>query len=77
MSPGSCSNSSFVQMPSVSLSAPTAGIACCECGTAIIEPVATWWGGQPCHRDCGEAAWRRAVAEGRYLGHTGERQAKR
>jgi hypothetical protein len=32
--------------------------ACCECGTAIVEPVMTWWGGQPCHRDCGETAFR-------------------
>ena len=46
-------------------SSDTAGCAtvgsrhtCCECGTAIVEPVMTWWGGQPCHRDCGETAFR-------------------
>jgi TubC N-terminal docking domain len=32
--------------------------ACCECGALLLEP-STWWGGEPCHRDCGEAAWRR------------------
>jgi hypothetical protein len=31
---------------------------CIECGAAIFEPTA-WWGGEPVHRDCGEAAWRR------------------
>jgi hypothetical protein len=34
------------------------GATCCECGAAIIELVVTWWGGRPCHRDCGEAAFR-------------------
>jgi hypothetical protein len=32
--------------------------ACCECGAVIVEPTA-WWGGEPCHRDCGDAASRR------------------
>jgi hypothetical protein len=32
--------------------------SCCECGAAILEAV-TWWGGGPCHRDCGEVAFRR------------------
>jgi hypothetical protein len=36
-------------------------LMCCECGTAIAEPVVTWWGGRPCHRGCGEAAWRREL----------------
>ena len=31
---------------------------CVECGAAIFEPTA-WWGGEPVHRDCGEAAWQR------------------
>ena len=44
----------------------TAGSICCECGTLIDERLPTSWGGRPCHRACGEAAWRRAVAEGRY-----------
>jgi hypothetical protein len=42
------------------------GSVCCECGTLIAERLATSWGGRPCHRECGEAAWRRAVAEGGY-----------
>jgi hypothetical protein len=46
--------------------ATTAGYECCECGELIAEPIVTWWGGLACHRACGEAAWRRAVAEGRY-----------
>lgn len=37
----------------------TLGPVCCECGAAIIEPAKMWWGGEPCHRECGEAAWRR------------------
>ena len=32
---------------------------CTECGALIVEPVTAWWGGEPVHRDCGEAAWRR------------------
>ena len=32
---------------------------CVECGAAITEPVNTWWGGEPVHYACGEAAWRR------------------
>jgi hypothetical protein len=40
---------------------------CCECNRAIDERLPTSWGGRPCHRACGEAAWRRAVAEGRCL----------
>src|SRR4029077_5269567 len=51
------------------LHAPTAGVTCCECGTAIAERLATSWGGRPCHRKCGEAAWRREkrdlIARGR------------
>ena len=42
------------------------GSVCCECGTLIDERLPTTWGGRPCHRACGEAAWR-AVAEGRCL----------
>jgi hypothetical protein len=33
--------------------------ACCECGAKIPDCVTAWWGGQPVHVDCGEAAWRR------------------
>jgi hypothetical protein len=47
--------------------ATTAGSICCECGTLIDERLPTTWGGLACHRACGEAAWRRAVAEGCYL----------
>jgi hypothetical protein len=43
------------------------GSVCCECGELIAEPIVTWWGGLACHRACGEAAWRRAVAVGRCL----------
>ena len=32
---------------------------CAECGAAIVEPVATWWGGSAAHYACGEAAWAR------------------
>jgi hypothetical protein len=32
---------------------------CCECGAPIAERLATSWGGRPCHRACGEVAWRR------------------
>ena len=35
---------------------------CCECGYVIIEREA-WWGGDPCHRQCGEDAWRRVWKE--------------
>jgi hypothetical protein len=35
---------------------------CCECGYIIIDREA-WWGGDPCHRECGEAAWRRVWKE--------------
>jgi hypothetical protein len=35
---------------------------CCECGFVIIEREA-WWGGDPCHRDCGEIAWQRVWKE--------------
>jgi hypothetical protein len=45
----------------------TAGSAlpptCCECGLPIIERLPTSWGGRLCHRDCGEAAWRREWKE--------------
>jgi hypothetical protein len=30
---------------------------CSECGAAIVEPSA-WWGGEPVHVECGNAAWR-------------------
>jgi hypothetical protein len=33
------------------------GIACCECGRPFTGRVNTWWGGLPCHRACGEAAF--------------------
>jgi hypothetical protein len=39
------------------------GVECCECGLPIIERLPTSWGGRPCHRDCGEAAWRREWKE--------------
>jgi hypothetical protein len=32
---------------------------CRECGLPIAERLETWWGGERCHRACGEAAWRR------------------
>lgn len=32
---------------------------CTECGSAIVKPVTMWWGGEPVHYACGEAAWRR------------------
>jgi hypothetical protein len=32
---------------------------CCECGLPITERPETFWGGERCHRACGEAAWRR------------------
>ena len=32
---------------------------CAECRQPIIEPVRSWYGGDPVHRDCGERAWRR------------------
>ena len=35
------------------------GLACCECGEPINERLPTTWGGLPCHRECGEAAWHR------------------
>jgi hypothetical protein len=38
------------------------GSVCCECGAAITAPVTASWGGQPCHRDCGEAAFEREKA---------------
>jgi hypothetical protein len=36
--------------------------ACCECGLLIAESLETWWGGERCHRDCGEAAFEREKA---------------
>jgi hypothetical protein len=38
------------------------GSVCCECGLPIIERLPTSWGGRPCHRDCGEAAFEREKA---------------
>jgi hypothetical protein len=56
-----------VLRPSSSSSTPTSksprlGLACCECGKPINEPLPTSWGGLPCHRECGEAAWAPRVA---------------
>jgi len=39
---------------------------CCICGGAIVERLPTSWGGQPCHRACGEAAFQSAKAAGAY-----------
>jgi hypothetical protein len=32
---------------------------CSECGSPIDERLETRWGGERCHRACGEAVWRR------------------
>ena len=32
---------------------------CCECRLPIAEQSETWWGGERCHRACGEAAFDR------------------
>jgi hypothetical protein len=40
---------------------------CCECGLPIDERIAAWWGGDRCHRECGEAAFRRERQAGAYL----------
>jgi hypothetical protein len=32
---------------------------CAECRQPITEPVRSWWGGEPVHPACGEAAWQR------------------
>lgn len=32
---------------------------CLECRQPIIEPVRSWWGGEPVHHACGVAAWER------------------
>src|SRR5215470_3600617 len=32
---------------------------CCECGEPIDERLPTFWGGEPYHRKCGEAAFQR------------------
>jgi hypothetical protein len=42
---------------------------CCECGLPIDERLQTSWGGKPCHRACGEAAWRRELLT--EFGHQG------
>jgi hypothetical protein len=33
-------------------------LVCCECGGGITGPVTTSWGGRPCHRACGETAYK-------------------
>jgi hypothetical protein len=43
-------------------SATTADLVCCECGLSIAEQSETWWGGERCHRTCGEAAFKREKA---------------
>jgi hypothetical protein len=43
---------------------------CCECGVPITERLETWWGGEQCHRACGEAAFQRAKASRRAMGGT-------
>ena len=42
--------------------AATADLVCCECGLSIAEQSETWWGGERCHRTCGEAAFKREKA---------------
>lgn len=37
-------------------------VVCQVCGSAIASPVTCWWGGDPVHRECGEHAWRVAIA---------------
>ena len=32
---------------------------CCECRAVIVKSIIAWWGGDPVHLACGEAAWRR------------------
>lgn len=32
---------------------------CAECRAPIIEPVRSWWGGEPVHHACGVRAWER------------------
>jgi hypothetical protein len=46
----------------------TAGVACCECGLPVAELLETWWGGERCHRTCGEAAFEREKKAIRGLG---------
>jgi hypothetical protein len=43
-------------------SAAAADLMCCECGLLISEQSETWWGGERCHRTCGEAAFKREKA---------------
>ena len=43
---------------------------CCECGQPIHEELATLWGGELCHRACGEAAFEREKASRRAMGGT-------
>jgi hypothetical protein len=53
----------------------TAGSAlpptCCECGAPIDEHLPTSWGGRPCHRACGEAAFEREKARRRVRARAG------
>jgi hypothetical protein len=39
---------------------------CCECGLPIDERLETWWGGDRCHRECGDIAFQREKAQGSY-----------
>ena len=39
---------------------------CCECGMPITERLETWWGGERCHRACGEAAFERGKLQRAY-----------
>jgi hypothetical protein len=45
-------------------------LVCCECGMPITERLETWWGGDRCHRACGEAAFQREKAGRRAMGGT-------
>jgi hypothetical protein len=42
--------------------ATTNGLLCCECRLPITGRLETWWGGERCHRACGEAAFEREKA---------------
>ena len=53
-----CDISRDNQLLGDNLKAAILAYECCECGAAITEPVAMWRGGRPCHRECGDAAWR-------------------
>jgi hypothetical protein len=39
---------------------------CCICNAIIAERLPTSWGGEPCHRACGETAFDQARTRGDY-----------